>query len=340
MLKTTLNKGDLKGYTLKHCLGKVHFRPRGLKENVMADKIGMIYDARLSIEENAEKCDVSVARLRQWLIQHNIDRRFDAQLVRFKAIKKLQRRTPPLSARQISEKTGYSLNTVKKYMRMDSFDKPSVSDKLSTFDVSCNETIIKSVSYDQQQILNDIIKLYIPHGYIQADFTFSIGLMYRENKVPVPQLRFDKFPYQGIYADGGVLPLEEAEDIIEEGELHSCIVDLPFLITKRKWTENSKMAQRFNVFNDIDEATEANKYMLGLAYRKLKKKGILIMKTQDLYTEGKQIWMHRFVQEWAEQVGFKLIDMFILIAQSRMLGNGLSQRVARKYHSYFLVFRK
>ena len=64
------------------------------------------------------------------------------------------------------------------------------------------------------------------------------------------------------------------------------------------------------------------------------------MKTQDLFTEGKQLWFHRYVEEWAEEIGFKLIDMFILIAESRMLGKGLNQRVARKYHSYFLVFQK
>jgi hypothetical protein len=100
------------------------------------------------------------------------------------------------------------------------------------------------------------------------------------------------------------------------------------------------MAERFDSFDNMDEATEANKNILALSYKKLKKKGILIMKTQDLYTEGKQLWFHRYVEQWAEEIGFKMIDMFILIAESRMLGNGLNQRVARKYHSYFFVFKK
>jgi len=29
-----------------------------------------------------------------------------------------------------------------------------------------------------------------------------------------------------------------------------------------------------------------------------------------------------------------------LVAKSRILGEGLNQRVARKYHSYFFVFKK
>ena len=306
-------------------------------------KIKMMYDAKLSIEDNAANCDVSVSTMRTWLKQNNIDRNFDAKLVRFKAIKKLQKRTPPLTAQQIANKTGYSVNTCKKYMKMDSLEQESNQKKVSTFDVSNNDTIIKSVSNDQQEILNWIIKLYIPAGYIECDYTFSIGVMYRENKVVTPQWRFDKYPNQGKgknRIDGCVFDLKDADRLIEDGTLHSSIIDLPFLVTKRKWTKTSMIAQRFNSFDNMDEATEANKYMLGLSYRKLKNKGILIMKTQDLYTEGKQLWFHRYVEEWAEDIGFKLIDMFVLVAKSRILGEGLNQRVARKYHSYFFVFKK
>lgn len=303
-------------------------------------KIKMMYDAKLSIKDNAANCDVSVSTMRTWLKQNNIDRNYDAKLVKFKAIKKLQKRTPPMTPQQIANKTMYSLNTVKKYMKMDSLEQESNQKKVSTFDVSNNDTIIKSVSYDQQEILNWIIKLYIPAGYIECDYTFSIGVMYRDNKVVTPQWRFDKYPKQGMFKEGGVLDLKDADRLIEDGTLHSSIIDLPFLITKRKWTRNSKVAQRFNTFDNIDEAIDANKYLLELSYRKLKNKGILILKTQDIYTEAKQIWMHRYVQEWAEEIGYKLIDMFILVAKSRMLVDGLNQRVARKYHSYFFVFKK
>lgn len=127
---------------------------------------------------------------------------------------------------------------------------------------------------------------------------------------------------------------------MEDETLTSSIIDLPFLVTKREWTETIKMAQRFNVFNDMDEAEEANKYLLGLSYRELKKGGILIMKPQDIYAEGKQLWFHRYVEDWAMKVGYKFIDMFILVADNRILSKGMSQRVARKYHSYFFVFKK
>ena len=303
-------------------------------------RIKMLYDPHVSLALNAIRCNVSVSTIRTWLKQNNIDRNFDAKLVRFKTIKKYQKRVPPLTAQQIAQKTGYSVNTVKKYMRIDKLEQEEKKRKVSTFDVSKNDGIIKSVSNDQQEILNWIIQLYIKEGYIECDYTFSIGVMYKDDNVIFPKYRFDKYPKQGIYEMGGVWDLKDADSFIDDGSLHSSIIDLPFLVTKREWTETSMMAQRFNSFNDMDEAEEAHKYLLELSYRKLKKGGILIMKTQDIYTEGKQLWFHRYVEDWAIEVGYKLIDMFILVADNRILIKGMSQRVARKYHSYFFVFKK
>ena len=299
-------------------------------------RIKMLYDPHFSLTLNAERCEVSVSTMRTWLKQNNIDRNFDAKLVRFKTIKKYQKRVPPLTAQQIAQKTGYSVNTVKKYMRIDKLEQEEKKRKVSTFDVSKNDGIIKSVSYDQQEILNWIIQLYIKEGYIECDYTFSIGVMYKNDNVIIPKYRFDKYPDQCV----GVLDLKDADSILEDGTLISSIIDLPFLVTKREWAETIKMAQRFNVFNDMDEAEEANKYLLELSFRKMKKGGILIMKTQDIYAEGKQLWFHRYVEDWAMEVGYKLIDMFILVADYRVLNKGLSQKVARKFHSYFFVFKK
>lgn len=299
----------------------------------MADIRKSQYNPRLSIKTNAENMGIKVPTLRVWLKSHNIDRRYDSAFIKYTAIKKLQKRN--LSAQKIADKTGYALMTVYKYMRMDSFDKQTEKDKLSTFDTSHNETVIKSVSYDQQEILNNILKLYVPNGAFDCDATYSKGVFFRKGKVPMPKLRFDKYPQMD-----GVQPLEDAEKL-EDGSLNSIVVDLPFLITKRRWLRNAKVAERFNCFDNFDEAAEVNRQMIDLSYRKLKKKGILVMKTQDLYTEGKQIWMHRYIQTWAEEKGFKVIDMFILLSDSRMLFGGTNQqKVARKYHSYFFVFQR
>jgi hypothetical protein len=50
---------------------------------------------------------------------------------------------------------------------------------------------------------------------------------------------------------------------------------------------------------------------------------------------------HVNVCNWAEHEGFRLLDLFILPAKSRMPGPQKgTQRHARVFHSYFLVFVK
>ena len=141
----------------------------------LSKKIKMLYDASLSVEENAERCEVSVPTINLWLRMNKVDRLYDSMLLRFKAVKKIQKQHPDWSVRKIVEETNYSINTVRKYLAMDEFEKPKNQDGISTIDTSKADFIIKSISDDQQEILNNIIKLYIKEGYIQADFTFSCG---------------------------------------------------------------------------------------------------------------------------------------------------------------------
>lgn len=297
--------------------------------------IELNYDQHLSVEENAKKCGVSVPSINLWLRMNHVSRKTDSMYLRFKLVKDTIRKHPSWSIKKIAEKTAFAINTVRKYKKMDKFEKPMVEDKISTFDTSKSKFLIKTISDDQQEILNNIIKLYTPEG-IQCDFTHSKGVFYRDNIVKSPQWKFDKFPEQCK----GVLPLDDVEKYIENDSLYSCIVDLPFLVTKKEWTKNCKMHQRFNSFDNMKEATEVNKYMLKLSYEKLKKKGIMIMKTQDIYTAGHQIWFSHYVHEWAEEQGFKVVDKFILTSDVRMLSHGMNQKCARKYHSYFFVFKK
>src|SRR5690242_12403641 len=70
--------------------------------------------------------------------------------------------------------------------------------------------IIKSISYDEQEIIKDIIYLHGNGNYIDCDPTYSIGNFYND-KLPKPKYRFDKFPQvAGVdEADSSKLPLED-----------------------------------------------------------------------------------------------------------------------------------
>ena len=121
--------------------------------------------------------------------------------------------------------------------------------------------------------------------------------------------------------------------------------DPPFLATKgrslRKGTGNI-INRRFTVFPDEDSLFHFYRDALVEAYRVLKPDGILIFKCQDKVSSGKQYWSHVFVMNEAVKVGFYPLDLFILLAKARLVADwqAKNQKTARKFNSYFWVFRK
>lgn len=290
------------------------------------------YNPAHSIKENAERCGVSVAAIRKFIQENNIDRKRDAAIHKQRVIHELKSKNPTISYAEIQRQTGYSYNTIRKYLLMlDDVSKTNTK-KVSRFEIS-NNTIIKSVSDDQNEILSNILRLYVPEGRFDCDFTFSIGNFYKH--IPQPNLKFDKYPQIE-----GVLPLEEAEKI-PFTSLSSVVFDLPFIVKdKSNINEQSKIALRFNYFTSVAELYKVNEDMLNLSFRVLKRGGILVVKTMDVCAVGGQVWVSDYVYHKAFELGFELLDKFILVSPSRYVFMKGIQRHARKYHSYFLVFKK
>jgi hypothetical protein len=68
---------------------------------------------------------------------------------------------------------------------------------------------------------------------------------------------------------------------------------------------------------------------------------VLIVKTQDTVSSGKQWFSHLYIMNEAERIGFYNKDLFILLAKNRIIGhNHKNQKHARKFHSYFIVLKK
>ena len=80
--------------------------------------------------------------------------------------------------------------------------------------------------------------------------------------------------------------------------------------------------------------------MLERSYRLLKQQGLLVVKTMDVCHGNKQLWISDYVIQKATELGFELIEKFILLSNLRLFARTHQQKVARKYHSYFFVFRK
>lgn len=296
--------------------------------------IALKYNPCLSVAENAERCGVSESAIRKYIRTNRIDRNYDNKVAKQKAIFALRKENPAMSLTEMARKLGYSVNTIKRYLTLEDNPSEIATCKVSTFDVKRNANNIKSFSFSQDEILSDILRLYIHTETYECDLTYSIGVFYRH--LPQPTLKFDKYPQTD-----DVLPLEEAYNI-PNNSLSSIVCDLPFIVRGYGKEDNAgQLVKRFNYFASAEEAYQANLEMLTLVYRKLKRGGYFIMKSMDVRCKAHTLWLNAYIQVEAMKLGFVMDDLFILATKSRMLYySGEKQKHARKYHSYFFVFRK
>ena len=201
--------------------------------------------------------------------------------------------------------------------------------------------MIKSISYDQAEIIKNILELHSPNGCIDCDSTYSIGNFYKNTDITPPRYRYDIQPkIEGVeYGDSRDLPLPD--------ESLSCLMfDPPFLATTgaslKTNDDNNIINKRFGVYPSETELHQFYIDSLVEAHRVLKTNGILIFKCQDKVSSGKQYMSHCFIYNEAIKQGFYPKDLFILLAKNRLVAEwqAKNQKNARKYHSYFWVFQK
>lgn len=221
----------------------------------------------MSVKENAANNNVTVAAIRSYIRTNGIDRKLDNAIAIKRRIDEVVKANSDISLRQLSAQLGYSVNTVRKYLAQNVCVSNSDKTKTSMFDTSKWKAVIKSVSDNQDEILFNILRLYVGESSFDCDLTYSVGVFYRN--LPQPSMKYDKYPQLD-----DVLYLEQAYDI-ENGSLHSVVVDLPFIVkNSEKDAQSSMIAQRFNCFYSVEELYQANVDMLNLAYCKLQKEVI------------------------------------------------------------------
>ncbi len=196
---------------------------------------------------------------------------------------------------------------------------------------------IRSVSSSQDEILHSIITLHCPSG-IDCDMTFGHGAFWRT--LPRPRLCFDVSPQKPgvVQACSMMLPLGPES-------IANCVFDPPFLTYVKNGRGHQAggvaMSARYGGYYTYDELEDHYRGTISEAYRVLKPKGILVFKCQDIIHNHKMHCTHFRVMLMAEIEGFRLKDLFILAAKSRMPSPQKGQqRHARVFHSYFLVFEK
>ena len=198
-------------------------------------------------------------------------------------------------------------------------------------------TVIRSTYGNQDEILNGIIALHCPDGF-ECDVTYGNGSFYKN--IAQPKLKFDIDPQTKgvIEASSNKLPL--VDDSIQ-----SIVFDPPFLTYVRAGREgNGKMimAKRFAGYWRYDELQDHYVSTLKECARVLKKNGKLVFKCQDIIHNHRMHCTHVNVINWAAEHSLRIKDLFVLAANHRLPSpnkNG-TQKHARIFHSYFLVFEK
>lgn len=201
--------------------------------------------------------------------------------------------------------------------------------------------MVKSISYDQTELINWILDLHVPSHHIDCDPTYSKGNFYNNTGIEHPQYKFDILPQaDGVeYGDSRNLPLQSES-------INCMMFDPPFLATTGKSlktdNDSNKINKRFGVYPSEKELHQFYINSMREAYRILKDDGVLIFKCQDKVSSGKQYMSHVFIMDEAVKIGFYPKDLFILLAKNRLVADWQlkNQKNARKFHSYFWVFQK
>ena len=218
--------------------------------------------------------------------------------------------------------------------------------------------VIRSISYDQHEILYNIMEMHNEGKPFECDITYSSGKFYGDytietingNKknisIPFPRLKFDVCPQSE-----DIIKIEDGKPLpLEDNSIGSIVIDLPFVVSPHNAPsiinddgdkKRNIIFKRFSSYYPWWTMPKSYEHWINEAYRVLKDDGICIFKTQSTISGGKNIMMPYFSWMIAENVGFYTLDEFIVLAKNRLhSGKIKKQEHARKFHSHFFVFKK
>lgn len=204
----------------------------------------------------------------------------------------------------------------------------NISDRL----VWAKDTIAYSLSFDQDRIIKDIMRLYLKGQPFDADVTYSTGKMWKN--LPQPAYKYDIEPQTDdtIQASCDQLP-------IEQESLRSIMFDPPF-IPSHSPGNAGKIKGRFSSFKNLDEMLWLYNKALGEFLRVLVPGGVLVFKCQDQVSSGKNHIVHVDIINFARAYQYQQLDLFVLGSHHTMTSSTWkTQQHARKNHCYFLVFQ-
>ena len=194
--------------------------------------------------------------------------------------------------------------------------------------------VIKSIQNSDRDVLVAVKTMFLKGENFELDPCYSTGKFYED--LERPNIKYDKTPTSPEIAQNDIM---NGLSLIS-GSIRSIVFDPPFMFGTHGQTKNNIMTKRFTMFDSWQELEGMYKKSLQEFYRILVKGGIVAFKCQD-YTDSQTTLTHCFVHNWAIETGFKVEDLFIMAFKGgRVWNSNLTQKHARKYHSYWLILKK
>jgi len=190
---------------------------------------------------------------------------------------------------------------------------------------------IKSISYDQDEILSSISRLYLSGATFDLDVTYGKGAFYRD--LPAARYKFDLIP-------GGpeIIPGDARHIPLRDACVSSAMFDPPFLGRKGN---AGLMIGKYGYAGSMQDVWDLYRQGIKELSRVTVSGAVIVVKCQDCIYGRSQYMTHLEVGNYAIENGLYPIDIFILLARSRPRAwNHKNQNHARKFHSYFWIFKK
>lgn len=192
--------------------------------------------------------------------------------------------------------------------------------------------MIRNVSESQDEILENIIALHIPGGF-EVDPCYGKGAFYKSGRIQRPSLCLDVIPSESSVEMGDVQQLHK-----RVRDVRAIVFDPPFIHSHGK---GSAIGNRYQSYVNQKALWAFYERAFAAIYTTLRPGGILVWKCQDIIESRKQVWNHCKIWELCTARGMTALDLFVLVAKHRITGhNHAAQQHARKFTSYFWVFKK
>ena len=257
---------------------------------------------------------------------------------RFHEVVEYKKAHPDATIDEIKDVMGLERELVKRYLS-GNYVPPTAASMVEEDQMVAH---IKSISTDVGEILRNILRLHVKAETFDCDLTYGEGNFYSKTGIPKPGQKYDKHPSR---RHRDIEDLQELEGVKEFGQMYnSLIIDLPEYIADNPFQEGNTYNPNPDktAFESPEDLYEQYAQMMRMGYQMLYPGGIMVFTSTDVPMEDRMVWASHDAQAIAADLGFELVDTFILnkTAEMKKVRKKMAQHSARVACTYYFVFRK